>query len=257
MVSKKWDKFKRFFNLSISLARAEFILRNEGSYLGILWYLLNPILMFGLLYFIFNDRLGNNIPYYPLYLFLGLIMFNFFQNVTIESTKLIRTNTWIIKSINFPRESLIFSAVLNNFFSHLFEIILFFIFLLINKMALIGILYYFFILVFFCLFIYGACLILSSLTVYFIDLDNIWNFCSKLIWFGTPIFYAIGGQTKLFYLNLFNPIYYYITISRDIVIYSRIPELWLIIGGIFYSFLFLFLGLYLFNKLKNKFAEMI
>jgi ABC-type polysaccharide/polyol phosphate export permease len=207
MESNKSNKFKRFFSLSISLAKAEFILRNEGSYLGILWYLLNPLLTFGLLFLIFNDRLGNNIPYYSPYLFLGLIMFNFFQSATIESTSSIEDNKWIIKSINFPKESLIFAIVIKTFFSHIFEIILFLIFVLATGIPLIGILYYFIVLIFFCFFIFGACLILSSLTVYFVDLGNIWNFGSRLIWLGTPIFYAIAGQTKLFYLNLFNLIF--------------------------------------------------
>jgi ABC-type polysaccharide/polyol phosphate export permease len=249
---------KNFWQLSVTLAKTSFKLRNEGSYLGILWYLLNPLLLFLLLLLVFSDRLGNNIPSYPLYLLLGIIIFNFFQRTTTESTKtIVRDYKGIIKSINFPRESLISSIVLKTFFSHLFEILLFIIFILIFKGSVVSLFFYPIILIFFCIFVFGACLILSSLTVYFADLENIWFFVSRLIWLGTPIFYAIEGQTRLFYVNLVNPLYYFITIAREIIIYSKVPELWMIFGGLGYSLLFLLIGLLIFNKLKIKFAEMI
>ncbi len=255
---KKQYKLKNFWRLSLTLAKAGFKLRNEGSYLGILWYLLNPLLLFVLLFLVFSDRLGSNIPNYPLYMLLGIIIFNFFQNSTTDSTRTItRDYSGVIKSINFPRESLIGSVVLKTLFSHLFEIILFIVFILIFKGSLTGLIFYPLILVFLYIFIFGVCLILSSLTVYFVDLENIWFFVSRLIWLGTPIFYAIGGQTRLFYINLLNPLYYFITIAREIIIYSKIPELWLILGAIGYSLLFLLTGMLIFNKLKIKFAEMI
>ena len=250
-------RFKQTLNLSLELAKAEFKLRNEGSYLGIFWYLLNPLLLFGLLFLIFFDRLGQNIPDYPVYLLLGLIIFNFFQQTTIESTKTIQSHKGVIKSINFPKESLIGSIVLKFLFSHIFEIILLIIFLIIFKIPIQGIIFYPLILFFLSIFIFGACLILSSIAVYFVDLENIWAFVIRLIWLGTPIFYAIGGQTKLFYVNLFNPLYYFITITRDLIIYSKIPELKIVITAIFFSFLFLLVGLLIFNKLKIKFSEMV
>ncbi len=185
-------------------------------------------------------------------------MFNFFQQATNEATKaIIHDYGWIIKSINFPRESLIASIVLKTLFSHLFEIILFIIFLLIFKNSLIGMISYLIILAFFCFFVLGTSLILAALTVYFIDLENIWLFASRLIWLGTPIFYAIEGQTRLFYVNLFNPMYYFITIARELIIYTKIPELWVMLGAIGYSLLFFIIGLLIFNKLKVKFAEMV
>jgi len=257
-IKKYYQKIKSILGLSLQLAKAGFKLRNEGSYLGILWYLLNPLLMFCLLFLIFSNRLGVEIPNYPLYLLLGIIMFNFFQQATTEATKtIIHEYRLLIKSINFPRESLIGSIVLKTLFSHLFEIILFIIFLLIFKNSLIGIISYPIILLFFCFFAFGVSLILAALTVYFIDLENIWLFASRLVWLGTPIFYAIEGQTRLFYINLLNPMYYFITIARDLIIYARTPELWLISGAVGYSLLFLVIGFLIFNKLKIKFAEML
>ena len=246
------------FNLSFQIAKAEFKLRNEGSYLGIFWYLLSPVLTFSLLFLIFSDRLGNDIPLYSPYLLLGIILFNFFQSTTLESTKsLAQENHFLLKSINFPKESLVVSIVLKNLFSHIFEIIIFCLLLVYSNLNLTWILYYIPILFLFSIFILGISLILSSLTVFFIDLDNIWNFVVRLVWLGTPIFYAIAGQTRLFYINMINPLYYFITVSRDILIYHTMPETWVIIGMIIISIVSLSLGLLIFNKLNKKITELI
>lgn len=257
IVKKHWQETRYTFNLSLSLAKADFKLKNEGSYLGIIWYLLNPILTFTLLFLVFNDRLGQNISNYPLYLLFGIIMFNFFQNCTYESVRIIRESRWIIKSINFPIESLILGIILKNLFSHLFELIVAVAVILFLDANAAGIIFYFIILLFFMVFVFGASLILSSLTVYFNDIENVWSFGVRLLWLGTPIFYAIEGQTNLFYANLLNPMYYFITIARDIIIYSRTPDAWLLLAGIFYSLLVMSLGLFLFRKLKTKLAEKI
>lgn len=251
-----YQEMKSFLGLSIALAKAGFKLRNEGSYLGIFWYLLNPVLLFALLFFVFKDRLGNDIEFYPLYLLLGIIMFNFFQETSLESTKILKGYSGLIKSINFQRESLISSIVIKRIFAHFFEIILFIIVLFIIKGPIANIIFYPIILIFFIFFIYGASLILSSIVIYFIDMENIWAFAVRLIWLSTPIFYSIGGQSKLLIFNMFNPMYYFITITRDVLIYNKFPELFLILGAIGYSLLALLLGLIIFNKLNKKMPEM-
>ena len=254
---KYYQKIKSIFGLSLSIAKAGFKLRNEGTWLGVFWYLLGPVLTFLLMLGIFHNRLGQNIPSYPLYLLLGVILFNYFQKISSESTKIIRGSTGIIKSINFPRESLIGSVVLKTIFSHIFEIVILIIFLVFFGIPIKTMVFYPIILFFLSIFSFGAALILASLGTYFFDLDNIWEFVVRLIWFATPIFYATGGQTRLFIFNLFNPMYYFITVARDIIIYARIPEMWMILGVIGYSLLFLAAGLFIFNKLKVKFAELI
>jgi len=250
-------QIKSIFGLSLALAQAGFKLKNEGTWLGVFWYLLSPLLTFLLLLLIFTDRLGGDIPLYPLYLLLGIILFNYFQKISSESVKILRDHERIIKAIHFPKEALIGSVVLKILFSHIFEVFILIVFLLFFGIPIKTMIFYPLILVFLSIFAFGASLILSSLEVFFLDLDQIWGFVSKLVWFGTPIFYAIEGQTKLFTANLFNPMFYIITVARDIIVYARMPETWMILGMVGYSFLSLFIGLFIFNKLKTKFAELL
>lgn len=251
------SSLRQTLSLSLAIATIEIKLKNEGSYIGIFWYLLNPLLTFLLLLAIFKTRLGEDIPHYPLYLLLGIIVFNFFQQTTTESTRIIHQNNNIIRSINFPREALIGAVILKNLFSHILEVILFLIIAFFFKAPIAGILFYPGILIIFCLFCFGISLTLSALTVYFVDLENIWAFIWRLMWFGTPIFYTIAGQTKLFLLNLLNPMYYFITIARDLVIHAKAPDCWLVLTAGCYSLLALMIGLIVFGKLKRKFAELI
>lgn len=252
------DSAKGTFGLALQLAKAEFKTKNEGSHLGILWYLLNPMLTFGILYLVFADRLGTGIAYYPAYLLLGIIMFNFFQSTTIESAKsILREYHYLLKSINFPRESLVLSIVIKNIFSHLFEIALLGIIFAYFGIGLTGLFWYLPILALLSAFAYGSSLIISSLTVYFVDLDNIWNFASKIIWFGTPIFYAIEYQTRLYQLNLLNPMYYLITLAREALLYHRMPTPIIAWGSVGFSIAICAIGMILFGRLKGKFAELV
>ena len=251
------SKFFGFFSLTYQVAKSGFKLRNEGSYLGVFWYLLNPILLFLLLFFVFSSRLGSSIEFYSLYLFLGVIMFNFFQSCTIESTKIIsRDYRRLIKSINFSRESLISGVVLKNVFSHLFEVVLFFVIFLFVKGFSVSFFAYFLILFLFAFFVFGFCLLLSCLTVYFVDLENIYAFGVRLLLFATPIFYSVPLDSGLFFVNLFNPLFYFISVARSVVIYNVFPGFFFLLGCLFFSLFFFFLELLGFNKRKFKFAEL-
>lgn len=243
--------------LMIAFALIGFKLRNEGSYLGLLWYLLNPILTFLLLLLIFQKPLGNSIPNYPLYLLMGVMMFNFFQLVTTESTKVVNNYRGVIRSIYFPREVLIGQLVFKTFLSHMFEMLLYVFLMIFFQIPLWGLLYYPFILLFLSLFTLGVSFALCALTVYISDLENVWSFASRLLWFATPIFYTAQEIPGISVLNMLNPMYYFITIARDTIIYQHSPEPFLILGMVGYSITSLLFGLWIFTHLKAKFAEMI
>jgi len=250
-------KTKQFLNLSFELAKAEFKLQNEGSYLGILWYLLNPVLMFLILLIIFSKNLGSNIPNYSLYLLLGIIMFNLFQQIAIESTKVLRNYKSFIRSTKFSYHSLLFSVILKFLISHVLELVIFTVYALAIGNSMVNIIFYPILLMLFCLFIYGLVMILSAVSIYFVDLENIWIFVSRLLWFLTPIFYSSTSQPILEIINYLNPIYYFIAIARTVVIYQSTPDIWLIVGMFIYIFLFFTIGLFIFDKLKNRIAEVI
>lgn len=247
----------KILNLSLQLSVADFKLKNEGSYLGILWYILNPLLIFGLLLLIFNNNFGSVINKYPLYLFIGILIINLFQNVTSESiSSIISDNKYIIKSINFQKETLIFSIVLKNIMSHFFEMLILIILLIYTDTNLLFMFAWLLIMFLYSIFLTGAGLILSSLTVFFIDLNNIWNFLLRILWFITPIFYN-SDITYLNIINHFNPLYYFIQAARVIMIDGSVPSIITITGLLLLPLITIIAGVMIFNKIEPKMAEKI
>lgn len=247
---------KSFFSLSWQLAKADFKLRNEGSYLGIFWYFLTPLLTFILLLIVFSHNLGKNISYYPLYLLLGVIMFNFFQTVTTDSVRVVRDYRGLIKSINFSREALVGAFVLRTLFSHLFEIAVFVLFLIFFEVSLKYFWIYLLVIGLLSIFSFGISLILSALAVYFVDVESIWALFLRLLLFATPIFYS-STEFNLKVINFFNPMYYFIESARQAIIYQKLIFNWTFFGMFFYSLIFLVFGLFIFKKLKKRFTELL
>ncbi|MCB9358786.1 ABC transporter permease [Candidatus Woesearchaeota archaeon] len=251
------DRVKSIAGLTLSIGIADFKLRNEGSYLGILWYLLNPLLMFGFLWFVFANILGNDIQYYPLYLLIGIIMYNLFQMCVSESMTAIRGNGGIIKSVNFPRESLVTSIIAKFFLSHIAEYIVLLILFFYFKIPLSQSLLYLIAILMFIPVIVGLSLIFASVTVYFVDFINIWDFVARVLFFLTPIFHQLIPYSKLYYINLMNPLYHFITLARELCLNGTMPDITIIIGSITFAIFTPILGLVIFRRLKYKFAELI
>ena len=252
-----FQHLKSILGLGFQLAKANFKLRNEGSYLGIFWYLLEPFLLFLIILLIKATFSIEGITNYPLYLLMGLIMFNFFTGVTSKCTSLITSNANFIKSMKINYESLVLSQILEGVFAHIFEIILFIIFMIFYKVSVIGILFYPLIFILFFLFVLGTGFILSTIGVYINDLSNVWRVITRFLFFVTPLFYVITAGSLIYKANLFNPMYYFITISRDLIIYNKIPELWMISVLIAFSLVTFLIGIYIFNKFKHKFPELV
>ena len=214
--------------------------------------------MFAILYFIFSTRLGAGIEHYGLYLLLGLIQWNFLNLAAGTAMRNILLNGNLIKSMRFERETLITSSVVMALLSHFFELIVFALFLLFFGVKPVFMLLFPFILALQFFFVLGLCLALGSWIIYFRDLENIWVFASRLWWFLTPIFYMVTKESGLLYtINLFNPMYYLIDISRGLLIYGQLPEMssLLILSG--FSILSVLIGYIMFTKLKRKFAELV
>ena len=251
-----YQKTKSILGLSLSLAKVKFKLRNEGSYIGIFWYLLNPLAMFMVLLFLGNLINKKTTEYYPVYLLLGLIMFNLFTRATNSSTNSIYANAGLLKSSKVNQESFVISDILNSVFSHIFEILILMVLMVYFKISLIGVLFYPIILFFLIIFISGFAFILSSAGVFVTDLSNAWSIFANLAWFTAPVYYVVSkGDTPFF--NKINPMFYFITVARDIVIYRRVPESNMIFVVLFCTVLFFVLGLFIFEKFKKKFAENI
>ena len=249
-------KIIQFWQLTIILAKVNFKIKTEGSYLGIFWHFLNPLLSFLTLYFIFKNLTGQNIEQYPTYLLSGIIMFRFFQSVTTEATAVIPQSESAIRSLKFNFFVIPRSVVVSNLFSHAVEMFVMILFLSYLNLLTPVILYYPLVLALLTLFVTGLACFLSAVAVVFRDTDNIWSNAVRIIWFGTPIFYAASINPTLEKINLLaNPMFYFIEIMRTLIINNRWPDSSLILPAVLFTAVSLAIGLIVFNSLKRKFSE--
>ena len=252
---RKRQEVKSIIGLSISLAKAQFKLRTEGSYLGVLWYVLEPLLLFVIILaargsFSFSEGLEN----YPAYLLLGLIMFNFFSRTTAQASSAVLSRGVFVRNIKMPLEALPVSKLFNSIFSHLFELLILGGVMLYFGVSLVGLLFYPLVFLILCMFVLGVSFILASVGVYVGDLENAWRVFVRVLWFGTPIFYSLSNGA-LYKANLFNPMFYLISLGREFVVYGRLPELWVLGGAAGFAIAFFLVGILVFRKFKSKFPE--
>ncbi|KKP32796.1 MAG: hypothetical protein A2360_04240 [Candidatus Staskawiczbacteria bacterium RIFOXYB1_FULL_32_11] len=256
-LKKYYKKIKRILELSFSLAKANFKLRNENSYLGIFWYLLEPLCFFAIILLIGGVINQNPIEYYPLYLFLGLIMFNFFINSTLNITNIIISNGALIKSMKINYEALVISGVMQFVFSHIIEMIIFLVLMIFLKGSFLSSFFYLPIFLLFVLFVLGIAFMLSAIGAYVSDLFNLWNVFTRLLWFLTPIFYVMPSSIIFQKISYFNPMFHLINIARSIIIYDKIPSFYVLLLMTCVCIFSFIIGLLIFKRYKGKFAEIV
>ena len=253
------NRVGHIIELSLEIAKKQIKLTNEGSYLGILWYFISPVFMFVLLLFIyvevFTPILGNTVQYYPLYLLLGLIIYNFFRSVTVEATRLVYDNRFLIKSIKFPYMALVGASIIRIIVNSVIEMAIFSVVMYYYHISLINVLFYPIIFLPFFLFVFGTALFLAAVTIFFLDLQGLWGSFVHVLWFATPIFYLSTERFGLSLFNAVNPLYYYITSARELIIYSTMPSLWMWVGMVGFALCSLTIGAFVFSRLENQFAE--
>ncbi|MFZ1075878.1 MAG: ABC transporter permease [Nitrosotalea sp.] len=240
-------------SLIVLLAFNDVRIRYRNSVLGFLWSFLEPLLMLGVLYFVFTNIFKNTIPDFPLYLLLGLVIWYMFSRATSMGQTSLLDKSGIIKKVYFRREIIVLSSSLTSFIMMCFEFIAFAFFVVIFHfvppvtIALLPLL-----LVDLFVLSFGVSLILSPLTVYFRDIKFIWQIALQAGFFLTPIFYTLGIYPENIRNILeINPLVPILDTSRGLVLYGTLPTA-LETSYMIISTAVIFIVGYLVFRLKDK-----
>lgn len=232
----------------------------KGSFLGILWSFLNPLLQVVVYWIVFPYLFrGASIPNYLCYLVTGIIPWTFFITVINQGTMCIRVNAGIIKKVYFPREILVISQTLSgmvNFFISCIIVVIF----CIGTGA--GISYHIILLPVIAV-IQGAlslgiAFILAAVNVYVQDTEFIVGFILNMGFYGTPVLYSLdmfSGAGILFQLISLNPLTIIINSYRDIFLYHEWPDALQLGLVAILAAVILVIGYAIFKKLEFGFAE--
>lgn len=232
-------------------------LRYRNSILGFLWSFLEPLLLLGVMYVVFTTLFHNAIENYPVYLLLGLIIWNTYSRGTSMAGNSLLSRAGLIQKMYFRREILVISSVLTSFFMMIFEFGAFAVFMIIfgvTPPVLIVLLPLVLVMLF--TLTLGVSFFLSSLNVYYRDTQYIWSVVIQAGFFVTPIFYKLDvfpeNIKSLLHLN---PMVGIMEIARALVIHTQMPDMQAILTTIAITGIVFIFGYITFRKLNYRLVE--
>ncbi len=233
--------------------------RYKNSFLGVMWSFLNPLLQLAVYSIIFGALLAGGDSTYPIYICVALIPWTYFTTTITQSAFTVIGNGDIIKKVYFPREILPISVVTSGAVNFVISTIIILAFVIFSGVGLSWhLLLYPFVLLVQYILLLGISFIVSSITVYFRDLEHIIGVVLLAAFYGTPIVYKLEQlPANLQIIMQLNPMTHIINGYRDIFYYHQIPNMKVlgILLGI--SVIITIVGYFLFKKLQKGFAEQL
>lgn len=231
----------------------------KGSFLGVLWSFLNPLLSVLVYAIVFPYIMRIKTDYYLQYLICGVIPWGFFTTVMSLGMGSIKNNANIIKKVYFPREILPISASLSGLVNFFISCIIILAFCLggglgiswhIILIPIVAVLQF--------VLTTGLVLGLSAINVYIQDTEYIVQFFINMLFYGTPILYPVTlFPPNLRWLLYMNPFTHFVSVYRDLFMYHNLPNMISMLYVIVISIVCFIIGLFIFRKLEKGFAEEI
>ena len=254
--SKSGGQWEHNWFVLRSLVSRDFKLKYRRSVLGVLWSLLNPLLMMIVMAAVFSFMFSFKIENFPVYLILGTIMFEYMSRSTAAAMVSITESQALIKKIRiekliFPLEKVMFELV-NLGLSMIAAIAVMIFFRVVPSLHVIWALPLLLVLV--TLFCTGLSLLLSALAVFFRDVMHLWSVVITAWTYATPLFYPydmLDGWMQT--VMQFNPMYHYITFFRDIMMWNTLPSTNQMLACIGMAVITFAIGLLVFRKTESKF----
>ena len=231
----------------------------KGSFLGVLWSFINPLLQVMVYAIVFPYLMRGTGDDYIVYLATGIIPWTFFQSTVVACMASVKVNAGIIKKVYFPREILPISIVMSGLINFFISCIIILIFCLAYGLGVSWHLVFVPVVALLqAILTLGFGFALAALTAYAHDLEYIVNFLLTLGFYGTPVVYKLemfASNSFLITLVRYNPLTLVLNGYRSVFLYHQIPALNGLLILAVMAFAVLFIGYSIFEKLEKGFAE--
>jgi len=259
--------FRRFANLTWTLAYLDFKLKFFGSVLGYFWQLMKPLMLFGVMFVVFTEfvRLGGGVKHYPAVLLAGIVMYTFYSEATAAAVTCVVDRENLVRKIHFPRMVIPLSVVLTSYLNFVLNFLAVVVFFAISgvdvRLSWLEIVPIALFLGAFCT---GIAMLLSAYFVRFRDIKPIWDVVLPATFYGTPILYPLETipSERMQHLLMFNPLAVVVQETRHALIDPSAMSAAQAIGGgarlivpIAFVALLCVLGFWVFNREAPRIAE--
>lgn len=238
-MAKFLEDIKKYKNYTIYAAKSALKAEVAGSHLGWLWWILDP-LMFMLVYmFVASVVFGAREQYFPLFVFIGLTTWKFFETSVKGSVQLVAKYKAIVSKVYVPKYIFLMQKMLVNGFKMVVSFALVVIMMVFFQVPVSGVILYVVpLMVVLTLNTFGISAILMHFGVFLEDLENIVTIFMKLLFYMTGIFYNITKSVPYPFNTILvkcNPIAFIISEFRNVMLYNTQPDIimlvvWFIIG---------------------------
>lgn len=246
----------KYKNLINELVQRDIKKKYRRSVLGIVWSMLNPLLMMLITAMVFSNLFKFDVQNFALYLLTGQLVFTFYSEATNFAMGSILENGHLIKKVYMPKYLFPLSRVCSSGVNLCFTFPAMLAVMLYTNQAitfkLLFCLIPLILLFFFCL---GVGLLLSAYAVYFRDLFHLYGVLLTALNYATPIFYPVSIIPEEYkFLITYNPLTYYLESFREIVYNNQYPDISLLLICTGISSLSLIIGGYIFYRKQNNFV---
>ncbi|MEO7117394.1 MAG: ABC transporter permease [Candidatus Limnocylindrales bacterium] len=242
-----------------NLIKAQLSSRYRTTSLGLLWFILTPLLWALILTLVFQYLLRLDIPNYPIFVLSALLPWTFFQGAVSSATTSVSKSTGLVKRVRIPRIYLPMSEVITTLVHFLASLVVLFALMLVAGIGVTGAIVLLpFIVVIETVCALGFGLIGASLNVFYRDVEFLLTTALRALFYLTPSFYPLSYVPEQWRpVYLLNPMAGIIDSYREIVVYGHAPSLLVLGEATLMSMLFLVIGVVLFVRAEPSFEDHI
>ncbi len=252
-------RIRQYFFVIKELTEREIKRKYARSSLGILWSVLNPLLMMVVMSMIFSTMFKRSIENYPIYYLTGQMVWELFSGATNSAmTALVDNKTLLIKA-KLPKHTFIISRVYTSLVNFGFTCLAYFLMLIIFGIKPSVTMLLFPVGMLFALIMsIGVGFILSTEYVFYADVKYLYGLLLRIVMYLSAIFYPVDMLSGIMQQAIrYNPIYLLVYFFRESVMYGRVPEDWVWIRLSVWSAAFMIIGGIVFKKQENRVMQTI
>lgn len=241
------------------LAKIEFKLRYYENKLGLLWALIKPMSQLIIYFIAFKYILHNNVPNFAIYLFSGLIIWEYYTEATDGLIAILQTKKYLYEYSNMSKLEIYLASIISISLGFLFNFSILIFFLLIGGIGLSWFLLWVPLLMLFLMtFCLGMALILSNVYVVAKDIKQIWPLFTLFLMWLSPLFIDNKLlEDNIPFIEYLNPMFGIMKNFREVVMYQNHPDFGLLLISIVHATLAFGLGLLLLKKIGSKASEIL
>ena len=261
MLKRFCKDFKKYFKYTVEATKAALMAEVANSYLNWIWWILQPICFTFIYAFVFGMIFNTREEYFVPFIVIGVAFWDFFNNMMKNSVRIIRTNKSIISKVYLPKFVLVNVRLGVNGFKMFISLGISIVAMIIARVPISwNILLVIPIIITLFLFTFAFSCFLMHFGVYVADLQNIVDIVLRLVFYITGVFYSVKNRIPAPYgklLTYCNPLAYFIDAMRDVMLYSRLPNMWMLLIWFAISAILAYLAIILVYKNENSYVKSI